>query len=111
MTKLQSMSNSTLPSAPSTAYKDHTHPDDYSTTNPSKETTELLADSAKYLLPVYDRPPIVVSHARGAFLWDTQGREYLDFTAGIAVNALGHSDEGVAEVCDISGSWFSSTSY
>jgi len=32
------------------------------------------------------------------YLYDTQSREYLDFTAGIAVNALGHADEGVAEV-------------
>lgn len=32
------------------------------------------------------------------YLYDTQSRQYLDFTAGIAVNALGHADEGVAKV-------------
>lgn len=31
-------------------------------------------------------------------MWDTEGRKYLDFCAGIAVNALGHGDEGVAQV-------------
>ena len=35
---------------------------------------------------------------KGMRVWDRQGREYLDFTAGIAVNALGHADEGVAKV-------------
>jgi acetylornithine aminotransferase len=32
------------------------------------------------------------------YLYDTESREYLDFTAGIAVNALGHADEGVAQI-------------
>ena len=31
-------------------------------------------------------------------MWDVENRKYLDFTAGIAVNALGHCDAGVAEV-------------
>lgn len=51
-----------------------------------------------YILPVYARPPLVLSHGKGAYVWDTQGRKYLDFSAGIAVNALGHADEGVAQV-------------
>jgi acetylornithine aminotransferase len=40
----------------------------------------------------------VLSHGRGSWVWDTEGRKFLDFSAGIAVNALGHSDPGVAEV-------------
>lgn len=39
-----------------------------------------------------------MSHGKGAYIWDTEGRRYLDFSAGIAVNALGHSDMGVANV-------------
>lgn len=31
-------------------------------------------------------------------MWDTEGKKYLDFSAGIAVNALGHADGGVVEV-------------
>lgn len=34
------------------------------------------------------------------YLYDTQSRQYLDFTAGIAVNALGHADEGVAKILE-----------
>jgi acetylornithine aminotransferase len=34
----------------------------------------------------------------GCYMWDVENRKYLDFTAGIAVNALGHCDEGVARV-------------
>jgi acetylornithine aminotransferase len=54
--------------------------------------------SNEYLLPVYLRPPFVLSHGKGLKIWDTEGREYLDFSAGIAVNALGHADEELAEV-------------
>lgn len=52
------------------------------------------------LLPVYARPNFVLSHGKGLYVWDTEGRKYLDFSAGIAVNALGHADEGVLKVCD-----------
>ena len=41
---------------------------------------------------------MVLSHGRGSYVWDTDGRKYLDFTAGIAVNALGHADDGVVKV-------------
>jgi acetylornithine aminotransferase len=34
----------------------------------------------------------------GCYMWDVENRKYLDFTAGIAVNALGHCDAGVAQV-------------
>jgi acetylornithine aminotransferase len=38
------------------------------------------------------------THGKGSYIYDTADRKYLDFTAGIAVNALGHSDEEVANV-------------
>lgn len=41
----------------------------------------------------------MLSHGKGAYVWDVDGNKYLDFTAGIAVNALGHADEGVIKVC------------
>jgi len=47
------------------------------------------------LVQVYARPPPVMSHGVGCRLWDTDNRSYLDFCAGIAVTALGHSDAGV----------------
>lgn len=43
------------------------------------------------LLPIYDRD-IVLVRGKGARVWDSQGREWLDFAAGIAVNGFGHGD-------------------
>jgi acetylornithine aminotransferase len=39
---------------------------------------------------VFGRPPLVLSHGDGAYVWDVDGRRYLDLVGGIAVNALGH---------------------
>ena len=47
---------------------------------------------------MYARPPLVLARGKGSYVWDVNGREYLDFSAGIAVNALGHGDAGVVEV-------------
>ena len=55
-------------------------------------TQEVIAAEARYIVPTYRRPDVVFSHGRGAYLYDLQGKAYLDFTAGIAVTALGHSD-------------------
>ncbi|KAJ8518352.1 hypothetical protein ONZ45_g4564 [Pleurotus djamor] len=43
-------------------------------------------------------PAFALSHGKGSWVWDVDGKKYLDFSAGIAVNALGHADEGVAKV-------------
>ena len=44
-----------------------------------------------YLLPVYHRPEIVFESGEGAFVFDTQGTPYLDFSSGVAVTLLGHN--------------------
>src|ERR1700683_952130 len=44
------------------------------------------------------RPPLVFTHGRGCRLYDSQGREYLDFLGGIAVNALGHAHPRMVRV-------------
>ncbi|HZB95209.1 MAG TPA: aminotransferase class III-fold pyridoxal phosphate-dependent enzyme [Herpetosiphonaceae bacterium] len=56
---------------------------------------QLFADGEKYFVPVYGRPPFVLDHGQGPEVWDTEGRRYLDFVAGIAVNALGHADPAI----------------
>ncbi|KAJ7638543.1 acetylornithine aminotransferase [Roridomyces roridus] len=61
------------------------------------KTQALLDLSENYLLPVYARPSFVLSHGVGSYVYDTSGKRYLDFSAGIAVNALGHADQGVVE--------------
>jgi len=50
-----------------------------------------LSDADQFLLPTYKRSPIVFSHGRGAYVFDSTGKKYLDFLGGIAVNALGHA--------------------
>lgn len=50
------------------------------------------------MVPTYVRPPPVIDSGKGCYLWDIEQRKYLDFTAGIAVTSLGHSDPGVAEI-------------
>jgi acetylornithine/N-succinyldiaminopimelate aminotransferase len=57
----------------------------------------LLASGQKLLINNYGRAPIVMSRGEGCVLWDTDGRRYLDMTAGIAVCILGHGDVGLAQ--------------
>lgn len=54
------------------------------------DTKQLLEWSAKYHTPNYGRVPICLVRGEGVRVWDSDGREYLDFAAGIAVVALGH---------------------
>jgi len=53
-------------------------------------TEELKDDAAKYLMQTYTRQPVSIVRGRGAKVYDLEGREYLDFVGGIAVNVLGH---------------------
>ena len=53
---------------------------------------ELLALAQQVLLPVYQPRQMVLARGRGARLWDSEGRDYVDFAAGIAVCSLGHCD-------------------
>ena len=49
------------------------------------------ADPAAHLMNTYGRLPMTVSHGRGVYVWDTDGKRYLDALSGIAVNTLGHN--------------------
>lgn len=52
---------------------------------------EVQQIDQKYHFTTYNRLPITLSHGKGARVWDTNGKEYIDMLAGIAVNALGHA--------------------
>ncbi|KID88633.1 acetylornithine aminotransferase [Metarhizium guizhouense ARSEF 977] len=52
----------------------------------------LVSEHAPYMVATYARPPPVFVQGEGSWLWDVENRKYLDFTAGIAVTSLGHSD-------------------
>ncbi len=53
-------------------------------------TEELKDDAGKYLMSTYQRQPLSIMRGRGSKVYDLEGREYLDFVGGIAVNVLGH---------------------
>lgn len=52
---------------------------------------DVFAIEKAHYMPVFARYPMVISHGEGAYVTDTDGNRYLDFFAGIAVNALGHN--------------------
>lgn len=51
----------------------------------------------KHHFQVYNRYPVTLKEGRGARVWDTQGKEYIDLLAGIAVNNLGHCHPAIVE--------------
>jgi len=62
------------------------------------EDEKIIQDEAKYLLGTYQRPKFVIEKGYGCYLYDTEGKRYLDMVSGIAVNALGYADEGLSRV-------------
>jgi len=55
------------------------------------EARSILKRDGDYLLPVYTRYPVVMERGEGVYLFDSSGHRYLDLTAGLGVNALGHA--------------------
>lgn len=56
-----------------------------------------MPDSYKYILPTYARFPVTLTKGQGSFVWDSEGRKYLDFCTGIAVCSLGHAHPDLVE--------------
>jgi acetylornithine aminotransferase len=65
---------------------------------PDSQTARLINSQNPYMVPTYVRPPLVISQGEGCHVWDVENRQYLDFTAGIAVNALGHADPEMSKI-------------
>jgi acetylornithine/N-succinyldiaminopimelate aminotransferase len=59
---------------------------------PMSRTEDIVNSANDNWLAVYRPRTVVLDHGLGARLWDIEGREYVDFAGGIAVNALGHGD-------------------
>jgi acetylornithine/N-succinyldiaminopimelate aminotransferase len=53
----------------------------------------MLDERNPFLMNICQRPPVVMTRGAGSYLWDHNGRRYLDFVQGWAVNALGHAPE------------------
>jgi len=62
------------------------------------EIDPRLSDADQFLVPTYKRQPFVITHGRGAYVYDSAGKKYLDFLSGIAVNALGHAHPRIVKV-------------
>ena len=58
---------------------------------------DIIDLDSKYIMQTYGRQPIALTHGEGVLLWDADGNEYIDFFAGIAVNALGQSHPKIIE--------------
>lgn len=60
-------------------------------------TQEIIAQEQQYVMQTYKRFPIVLTKGEGVRVWDNDGKCYLDFLAGIAVNALGYNHPAIRE--------------
>jgi acetylornithine/N-succinyldiaminopimelate aminotransferase len=76
----------------------------YSQNHLKVNTEKLVEDAEKSLLFVTNRPSIVMEKGEGMYLWDTDGKKYLDFIGGWAVDSLGHCPEVIKKALIEQGS-------
>jgi acetylornithine/N-succinyldiaminopimelate aminotransferase len=74
-----------------------------STSNPEKLSGQAAQRSMpevfeKFVVPSYARFDLVLERGEGSYVWDANGKRYLDLGGGIAVNGLGHAHPEVADV-------------
>ncbi|NIP31280.1 MAG: aminotransferase class III-fold pyridoxal phosphate-dependent enzyme, partial [Candidatus Dadabacteria bacterium] len=58
---------------------------------------EVINDTQQYIMGTYNRIPIALEKGKGSWVWDKDGKKYLDYTTGIAVTNLGHSHEKILQ--------------
>ncbi len=58
---------------------------------------EIIEKAEKVIAATYKRPPIVIEKGKGCMVWDTEGKSYIDFVAGVAVCSLGHAHPRVVK--------------
>lgn len=61
-------------------------------------TDQIIERERRFLLPTYSRYPVALQRGKGVFLYDCEGKRYLDFVAGLGVNALGHAHPRIVKV-------------
>src|SRR6266852_9046995 len=64
----------------------------------SSASQSIMDLERDYVLQNYARYPLVLSRGKGCYVYDLEGRRYLDFIAGIGVNALGHAHPRIVKV-------------
>lgn len=71
---------------------------------------KLIALEKKYIMQSYKRAPIVLERGKGAYVWDSERKKYLDFIGAFATSSIGHSNKVVAKaVCKQSGKLINTT--
>ena len=61
------------------------------------DTKQIIELEKEYILQTYGRPDFVLERGDGCYLFDTEGKRYLDFVSGLSVNALGYNDAAILE--------------
>lgn len=61
------------------------------------DTREIIELEQNYILQTYARPEFVLERGDGVHLFDTDGRQYLDFVSGLSVNALGYNNPTIGD--------------
>ena len=61
-------------------------------------TQSIIARDKNFVVQNYGRYPLAISHGEGAYLYDFDGRQYLDFISGIGVMALGHAHPRILKI-------------
>jgi len=64
----------------------------------ASNANSILRDANQFLMPTYKRQPIVFTHGRGCYVYDSRGKKYLDFLGGIAVNAKRNAHQRIVRV-------------
>ena len=62
------------------------------------DSTAILERERRFLMQTYNRYPVVLARGKGVFLYDLEGRRYLDFVAGLGVNALGQAHPRIVKI-------------
>jgi len=62
------------------------------------DSSGILERERSFLLQTYNRYPVVLARGKGIFLYDLEGRRYLDFVAGLGVNTLGHAHPRIVKI-------------
>lgn len=63
----------------------------------SKKTREIIEKEKKFYANTFSRLPVVIEKGKGCYLYDIDGKKYLDMFAGIGVNSVGHCNENVIQ--------------
>jgi acetylornithine/N-succinyldiaminopimelate aminotransferase len=62
------------------------------------DSSGILERERAFLMQTYNRYPVALARGKGVFLYDLEGRRYLDFVAGLGVNALGHAHPRIVKI-------------